>query len=699
MSNIQKYLESVVAEQQVQAGEDAAYAALPTEQLMKLAGIVPKGWKKEYFEKDAKMARYLSDLVKNRKGVGIELAYKKVGKDRGTEIAKVVSKGISPERKSHLISSARKITKELNLGEPAYKSEARKYVPVAKKSRSGSAVIKNASAADDLRKVLPFVEDVGELGIRQFMQKQRDEKQKKASADIMDQQKAVLKGVGRQAKRTGLSMLTGGGMGGGTPARLVKAAANPITEVLVDPGLQKVAKDMPHFTDQDRPAKVKEIYRALKREHPSMPAEMKARIAARQGKKGKQHQGPPYKGPLTKSKKAEAEKQAIGLSMLGKLPGLGARTATTVGSAAKAARPMATAAQKAAPMMRGVGGGALSPKELAAGQGLGQKMMGGVKSMLGGAKAPTPMAVPKMAAANGLAIELRKLGSAPANELATLMEKLSISNLEDFKKVAFVTKEALSPELLHAIAALSGGGAALGGGVGALSAPEGERLRRGLVGAGIGALGAPIGAIGGFAGTVKAREALGLAKHLPLRAPGRLGNVLKELAYGLGGGAAGATALPIAGGIAAGRMGVNKDADKEVTSGAKLILQKVAKLGVIDLTKDDLQSAIEEAREREDIPGRAKRWGVGGGVMGGIAGTGVGAGIGRLLQSKVGPWGYAAAPALGAAGALAGRGLGVEHGAEEALADRLVAIARQRVAEQRGVGEGLELGQGFPQGG
>ena len=56
--------------------------------------------------------------------------------------------------------------------------------------------------------------------------------------------------------------------------------------------LIKQAKDMPDFLDQDRPVKVKEIYSALKRDHPDMPAEMKARIAARQGKKGKQHQGP-----------------------------------------------------------------------------------------------------------------------------------------------------------------------------------------------------------------------------------------------------------------------------------------------------------------------------------------------------------------------------------------------------------------------
>jgi hypothetical protein len=61
-------------------------------------------------------------------------------------------------------------------------------------------------------------------------------------------------------------------------------------------------RDMPDFTKQDRPEGVKNVYRALKREHPEMPAEMKARIASRQGKPGKQKQGPPYKGPLTKSK-------------------------------------------------------------------------------------------------------------------------------------------------------------------------------------------------------------------------------------------------------------------------------------------------------------------------------------------------------------------------------------------------------------
>lgn len=75
-------------------------------------------------------------------------------------------------------------------------------------------------------------------------------------------------------------------------------------------------RDMPSFLSQDRPAKVKEIYRALKRDHPGMPAAMKARIAARQGKPGKQKQGPPYKGPLTPYKEKTADLASV-LTVLG----------------------------------------------------------------------------------------------------------------------------------------------------------------------------------------------------------------------------------------------------------------------------------------------------------------------------------------------------------------------------------------------
>ena len=72
--------------------------------------------------------------------------------------------------------------------------------------------------------------------------------------------------------------------------------------------LIKLAREMPHFLDQKRPKKVKEIYAALERDHPEMPAEEKARIAARQGKKGHQRQGPPYTAPITKESSGKPKK-------------------------------------------------------------------------------------------------------------------------------------------------------------------------------------------------------------------------------------------------------------------------------------------------------------------------------------------------------------------------------------------------------
>lgn len=68
----------------------------------------------------------------------------------------------------------------------------------------------------------------------------------------------------------------------------------------------KLEKKAAAFLSQNRPEAVKKIYRALKRDHPEMSAEMKARIAARQGKPGRQHQGPPYKGPLSSEKEKRA---------------------------------------------------------------------------------------------------------------------------------------------------------------------------------------------------------------------------------------------------------------------------------------------------------------------------------------------------------------------------------------------------------
>jgi hypothetical protein len=90
-------------------------------------------------------------------------------------------------------------------------------------------------------------------------------------------------------------------------ARPLLSRMNPMR--LFKGGQEKVARDMPSFLKQDRPEGVKKIYRALKRDHPEMPAGMKARIAARQGKPGKQHQGPPYKGPLTPKTAARRDEE------------------------------------------------------------------------------------------------------------------------------------------------------------------------------------------------------------------------------------------------------------------------------------------------------------------------------------------------------------------------------------------------------
>lgn len=61
--------------------------------------------------------------------------------------------------------------------------------------------------------------------------------------------------------------------------------------------IEKIAREMPSFTKQKRPAKVKEIYKALKREKPGMPAAYKARIAGKFGKPGVQEKGRPYTAP------------------------------------------------------------------------------------------------------------------------------------------------------------------------------------------------------------------------------------------------------------------------------------------------------------------------------------------------------------------------------------------------------------------
>lgn len=78
--------------------------------------------------------------------------------------------------------------------------------------------------------------------------------------------------------------------------------------------LVKLSADMPPFLTQDRPKKVKEIYRALKREHPEYSAGKKARIANAMGKEAEvEYRGkkfPGYNQPID-SDRPEKKKMVL----------------------------------------------------------------------------------------------------------------------------------------------------------------------------------------------------------------------------------------------------------------------------------------------------------------------------------------------------------------------------------------------------
>lgn len=120
----------------------------------------------------------------------------------------------------------------------------------------------------------------------------------------------------------GLSALGGAATGAGL-SKLEEIMTRRELQRRMKKGL-RMEKQAKSFLGQDRPESVKKIYRALKRDHPEMPAGMKARIAARQGKPGKQHQGPPYKGPLTKKADVSERQGALFGGALGGAAGLAA---------------------------------------------------------------------------------------------------------------------------------------------------------------------------------------------------------------------------------------------------------------------------------------------------------------------------------------------------------------------------------------
>ena len=170
-------------------------------------------------------------------------------------------------------------------------------------------------------------------------------------------------------------------------------------------------------------------------------------------------------------------------------------------------------------------------------------------------------------------------------------------------------------------------------------------------------------------------------------------------ALAVGAGAAGAAGLGGAGYM----MGKSGSALMEVGDAAGRMLAKTAEgeptMGSAPIPLDEIRESIQEAQSREDIPGRAKRWQIGGGAGGGVMGGAAGYGAGRLIGPKAGLLGAG----LGAAGgALGGQHLGKQHGAEEARADKAVAMLRALRAHQagsmRGFGAGMQRGYSMGRG-
>lgn len=475
--------------------------------------------------------------------------------------------------------------------------------------------------------------------------------------------------------------------------------------------MKKTAKDMPPFLKQDRPAKVKEIYSALKRDHPDMPAEMKARIAARKGKKSPQSRKPPetggpkYKAPITPwHEKKGAVMQVAGpsegvpaqmvhrtsLAPLTEGEASGERTGRRVGSAIGtglgvlgggalgAAIPtllrrgmVGRAADELPPKMiqrlitgrwripLAVGGGLLGAGLGGAALGAAGRLAGGeIGQTAGGALGKTGSAQEKTASFAHFAKAMR-LNNGNIDQALSYLEK------EGFDKLGF---------------SLSGVKPALQSAWGAIK-PRAQE-----------ALGAVTGKARQVGQTFQAARAAG--------APGAKGlmGAIGQTAAAHPGVAAGATG---AAGLGAGyMMGKGASANSlavliKVGDAAGRVLAKMAETPGVDVDPEELAEAIDEAKGRENVPGRSRAWGMGGAALGGMAGGGLGYGASRLLGAR--PWLRAGAAGLGAlAGGAGGAYLGSREGAEEAQADQLVSLLRGRRAFQTGAQEGY--GQGMQHG-
>ena len=202
---------------------------------------------------------------------------------------------------------------------------------------------------------LAVMEKLAEGLLPDFLDKPRRGERLEPGSEDFKKNRAFGRGIGAAGLSGMISMPMAAAAGfGGLPARyaiplglIPPALAGPLAYLKHKRDLDKGVKTAMAFLKQDRQAKVKEIYIALKRDHPNMPAEMKARIAARKGKKSPKSRKPPetggpaYKAPLNyvhkggeKWKKAGWKDKAIMAGLGASLLGTGALTVRNLTSEA-----------------------------------------------------------------------------------------------------------------------------------------------------------------------------------------------------------------------------------------------------------------------------------------------------------------------------------------------------------------------------
>jgi len=480
---------------------------------------------------------------------------------------------------------------------------------------------------------------------------------------------------------------------GKTVGGLKNLATNAPSVAQILPNYKTAAKrDMPHFTEQDRPKKVKEIYSALKRDHPDMPAGMKARIASRQGKPGKQHQGPPYKGPLTKDKSASVECFAAAFGSCG-----GDIDKALVKLEKDGYTKLAFNLSAAVPALKSIGSKAVSAVKPAIGaaKGKAQQVAGTFQAARQGGAGVGKSVMQTAKAHPGVAMGTAGAAGFGVGALASNQSKTA----DDKQFRHFSEKQLRSLNVGSILGGLAG--SSLGGYLGykggrtlpsRIARTFGGGVAGGLLGAAFG-MGLPASFIdepeGRPATPEEVERIVQQAEAEGTTDPGWLA-AQKGKKYLDKSGAAKVSSL------------------MEVGDAAGRIMAKMAEgtfmpnvTGQPALSPGEIEEAIQNAQEREDIEGRAQQWGrrgtVAGGLGGGALGAGAGFGVGKLLKAKA-PL-AAGVGALGGAalGGLYGRRVGQAEGAEEAVADKLLSMLRARRAFGAGAGHGYVQGltQGF----